>query len=118
MTPLLSVVISNYNDERFLETALKAIREQTFPGMEIIFIDDASTDKSLDVAEKILAKSQNFRILKNKLNQGVIKNYNQILNEISSQFVYFASSNDMVNGKFLKHFCQQLQKFEAVLAQA
>ena len=52
--PLVSVVVPCYNHARFLSLRIKTILEQTFQDFEIIFLDDASTDESLQVARELL----------------------------------------------------------------
>jgi glycosyltransferase involved in cell wall biosynthesis len=49
MHPTLSVVMPNYNHVRFVEGALEAIAAQSFDSVEIVVVDDHSTDNSLDV---------------------------------------------------------------------
>lgn len=52
MTPLLSIVIANYNYGRFLEEAIKSVLDQNVPEVELLVIDGGSTDESVDVIRK------------------------------------------------------------------
>ena len=48
-----SIVIPNYNGEKFMETCLESLKKQTETSFEIIIVDNASADKSIDIAEKM-----------------------------------------------------------------
>ena len=61
----ISVLIANYNSEKYIKRCLNSLSRQKFKKFEVIFFDDSSTDKSLEFAKKF----------KNKLNIKVIKNY-------------------------------------------
>ena len=54
--PLASIIIPTYNSERTLETCLKSIKNQTYPNIEIIIVDNCSTDKTVEIAKKYNAK--------------------------------------------------------------
>ena len=110
----LTVVVSNFNDEEFLNESLTAICKQTFQGMEIIFIDDASTDNSVEKARDILSCTPSHKVIVNKTNRGVIKNYNDAINSIDSEYVYFASSNDCIVDGFFEKFIKIIDKDKSV----
>ena len=50
--PLVSIVMTLYNDERFVAETIGSVLEQTYPKWELIIVDDASTDDSAEIAEK------------------------------------------------------------------
>ena len=52
MTPIVSVVIPNYNYARYLDERINSILNQTFSDFEIILLDDASTDNSIEIIDK------------------------------------------------------------------
>ena len=54
-TPLVSVIVPNYNHARFLPERLSSIRNQSFKDYELIILDDASSDESLSVIRTELA---------------------------------------------------------------
>lgn len=55
--PLVSVVVPTFNSERFLEKCLASVREQTYANVEIIVVDNHSTDRTKEIAEKYQAKT-------------------------------------------------------------
>lgn len=70
--PLLSVTILNYNYARFLPTCLNSILGQTFSDFELLLIDDASTDNSLDVIRPYLSDPR-VRLVAHPENQGFVR---------------------------------------------
>jgi glycosyltransferase involved in cell wall biosynthesis len=62
MKPLISVIIPAYNCENTISTAIESILNQTHPNIEIIVVDDKSTDKTKEVAQKYAAKYPNVRV--------------------------------------------------------
>ena len=68
--PLVSIIISNYNGVKLniLRDCLESFRHIDYPNYELILVDNASTDKSLKVAKKILGKNPKFKIIKNPVN--------------------------------------------------
>ena len=73
--PLVSVLINNYNKEKFCSKAVKSILKQSYQKVEIIFFDDFSKDRSLDKIKKI--KSNKIKIIQNKL-RGKVYSFNQL----------------------------------------
>jgi len=61
----ISVLIANYNSEKYIKRCLNSLSRQKFKKFEVIFFDDRSTDKSIEFVKKF----------KNKLNIKIIKNY-------------------------------------------
>uniref|UniRef100_I5AQA2 Glycosyl transferase n=1 Tax=Eubacterium cellulosolvens (strain ATCC 43171 / JCM 9499 / 6) TaxID=633697 RepID=I5AQA2_EUBC6 len=49
--PRVSVIVPAYNTEKYIETAIDDLRNQTYPILEIIVVDDGSTDHTLDICE-------------------------------------------------------------------
>lgn len=92
--PKLSVVIPNYNHARFLPICLDAILEQSVPADEIIILDDASTDHSLEVIEAYAAKHPVIRVVRNEQNRGVVYGMNRGLELARNEYIYFAAADD------------------------
>lgn len=67
--PLFSVLIANYNNGRFIDDAIKSILQQTYTNWEIVIVDDASTDQSLQFLSKYKSDSR-IKIFKNERNLG------------------------------------------------
>jgi glycosyltransferase involved in cell wall biosynthesis len=70
-SPLISVIVPNYNGSRFLGTALSSIERQSYPHLEVLVVDDCSTDDSPEVANAFARRDSRFRLLRNASNLGV-----------------------------------------------
>jgi glycosyltransferase involved in cell wall biosynthesis len=70
--PKVSVISPLHNRERFLKTFLNCIQHQNFDNIEIIFVDDKSTDNGVNLLEKYQEKDERIKIIKNKRNKGTL----------------------------------------------
>jgi glycosyltransferase involved in cell wall biosynthesis len=98
--PTLSVVIPNYNHARYLERAVRAHLEQTVVPLEIIVVDDASTDESPALVERIAAVHPKVRLVRLERNAGVNGAMNRGLLESRGDYVCFSAADDVVTPKF------------------
>lgn len=73
--PLVSVVIATYNGERFLQEQLESIISQTYTPIEIIAIDDCSTDNTFSILNRYAAQHPHFTLIRNEQNLGYQKNF-------------------------------------------
>jgi glycosyltransferase involved in cell wall biosynthesis len=69
MKPLFSVLIANYNNGKYIDEAIESVLNQTYQNWEIIIVDDASTDNSMEILSKYQQESR-FRIYENDINYG------------------------------------------------
>ncbi|MFZ2450849.1 MAG: glycosyltransferase [Methylovulum miyakonense] len=74
-TPLVSIVIATYNGERFLNEQLDSVIQQTYKNIEIIAVDDCSTDNTLSILSDYAARHANFTVVRNGQNLGYQKNF-------------------------------------------
>jgi glycosyltransferase involved in cell wall biosynthesis len=101
--PSLSVVVPNYNHARHLETCLSAILRQSVQPLEVIVLDDASTDNSVEVIRRIAAQHPVVRLVQNEKNLGVMPNINKGIQLSRGEYIYVASADDeIVPGLFEK----------------
>lgn len=74
-SPLVSVVLGTYNGETFLKEQLDSVLAQTYPNIEIIAIDDGSTDATVSILNEYAQKDPRIRVCVNETNLGFIKNF-------------------------------------------
>ena len=74
--PKLSIVIPVYNEENYIKDVLKSIQLQSLKEIEIIFIDDKSTDKSVKKIKDLKKEDPRIKLIKNEKNRGIL--YNRI----------------------------------------
>jgi len=95
----ISVVVPNYNYANYLSERLESIIQQNYPIYEIIFLDDASKDESIAIAEKILGASGiDYKIIVNKNNSGsVFRQWKKGVNFASGSHIWIAEADDSCN---------------------
>lgn len=91
----LTAILSNFNHAKYLPLALDALLAQTRPPDELIVIDDASTDNSVEIIENYLLGQPRIRFLRNTDNLGIVSNMNRGLEIASGDIVYFAAADDV-----------------------
>lgn len=96
MTCKLSVIMGNYNKAPFIPLMFESILTQTRPADEILVVDDASTDDSVNVLLPFIARHPNARLIRNPVNRGANDNVNTLIREAKGDFVFFASSDDLL----------------------
>ena len=94
--PKLSVVMPNYNHAHFLSESLQATLDQCYRPLEVIVVDDASTDNSVEIIERLAQRSPFVRLVRNERNQGGIAAAKRGLALASGEYVYFAAADDRV----------------------
>jgi glycosyltransferase involved in cell wall biosynthesis len=106
--PILSVVIPNYNHAKYLPRCLDGVLAQSVDSIEVIVVDDGSTDNSRGILESYAQKNPVIRFEKNEKNQGVCFTMNRGLALARGKYVSFVGADDEVMpGLFEK----QLQMF-------
>jgi len=97
---VISIVVITYNQERFIEELLNSIRKQTFPDIELIISDDASSDGTQIVIENWLSKYEDrFRrvvFLKNSENVGGVANLNRAMNYAMGELIKPMDGDDVL----------------------
>lgn len=99
--PKVSVVIPIYNVEAYLEEALGSIVSQTLKDIEIICINDGSTDKSGEIIEKFAAEDKRIRPIHQE-NKGLGKTRNKGIRSATGEFIYFFDSDDKLEENALE----------------
>lgn len=94
---LVSVVVVNWNGEKFLKECIDAILDQTYPSLELIVVDNGSTDSSL----KILSSYENIRLIRNEDNKGFGTANNQALRIARGGFVGFVNNDTVLQPDWL-----------------
>jgi len=114
----VSVVIPNYNYEKYIEERIESIAKQTYPIFEIVYLDDKSVDGSLVIAETTLQKYDiPFKIFKNDINSGSV--YKQWLKGIrlaQGDFIWIAEADDLASETFLETLLEQFNELSVALA--
>ena len=92
---MISVIVPVYNAEEYLEECLESIKNQTYTNIEVILVNDGSTDGSKEICEQYCEKDNRFKLV-NQENQGQSVARNLGVAESVGQFIMFVDSDDVV----------------------
>ncbi|MGB8942085.1 MAG: glycosyltransferase, partial [Streptomyces sp.] len=95
MTPRLAVVVPVYNVEEFLAPCLRSLAEQTMPDLEVVMVNDGSTDGSPRIAREFAAGDTRFRLIEQE-NAGLGAARNAGVREARGTYLTFVDSDDVV----------------------
>lgn len=93
--PLVSVVVATYNGGRFLRQQIDSVLAQTYPNLEIIISDDASTDDTVLIAQSYQERQPGIRLLRSTVNHGYIRNFERGLREAKGDYVALCDQDDI-----------------------
>lgn len=93
--PKVSIIVPIYNAERYLERCLNSLRNQTLKDIEIILVDDSSTDSSLKMCNQMAAEDSRIKVI-HKVNEGAGMARNAALSIANGEYIGFVDSDDFV----------------------
>jgi len=112
MKPLISIIVPAYNIENYIERSLKSICEQTYSNLEIIVVNDGSTDKTGDIIDKIASSDE--RILSiHKKNAGVSAARNTGLDRATGEYIGFVDGDDIIDEDMYEFLMNNALKYDA-----
>lgn len=106
--PLVSIIVPIYNTQEFLPRCLDSILNQLYVNIEIVLINDGSTDDSLAVCEKYAAKDARIQII-SQSNEGIIAAKKTGLKHCHGSYVMFVDSDDWIEPELLEKMVQAMQ---------
>lgn len=105
MDEKISIIVPIYNAEKWLEKCVNSIIEQSYSNIEILLMNDGSTDKSLEICKKFENIDNRIRVI-DKENEGVSKTRNLGIEKATGQYIKFVDSDDWLE----KNTCEELIK--------
>ncbi|MGL4362369.1 MAG: glycosyltransferase [Cellulosilyticaceae bacterium] len=111
----VSVVIPAYNTEKHIESCLKSLEMQTLKDIEFIIVDDGSTDKTAEIADKWAAKDARFRV-EHIQNGGAGKARNHGMTYAKGEYIGFVDSDDIVENTMFEKLYEAATKYEVPVA--
>ena len=109
----VSVIIPVYNVEEYLRDCLDSVINQTLKEIEIICIDDCSTDCSYNILEEYAKKDNRIILIKNKENMGVGYNRNIGIKEAKGEYIGFIDSDDYISEDYYENLYNTAKKYNS-----
>lgn len=115
MNKKISIIVPIYNTEKYLEKCIKSILNQNYENIEIILINDGSTDNSLNICKKY--KEQDNRIVViNKKHTGVSESRNRGLEIAKGDYIAFVDSDDYIDRRMFEKLIEGAEKYNAEIS--
>ena len=112
MKDLITVIIPVYNVEKYLEKCLKSILEQDYNNLEILLIDDGSTDNSSKILDDYAKIDGRIKVI-HKANDGVSSARNIGLKYAKGKYICFADSDDYLSKDYVSYLYNLILKYDA-----
>lgn len=98
---LVSIIIPVYNSEKYLKAALESVRKQSYKNLEVLMIDDGSTDSSPGICDAYVAEDSRFKAI-HQMNKGPSAARNRGIDEARGEYITFFDNDDLLHKDFIK----------------
>lgn len=112
--PLVSILIPVYNRELLIKAALESALQQTYPNIEIVVVDNCSTDHTFDVVQMYAKHDKRVRCWRNDENVGAIRNWIKCLDYSHGEYIKILFSDDWLEPDAVQSLLLPLQKHNDV----
>ena len=112
--PLVSVIMSVYNDEKYVAEAIESVLRQSFTDFEFLVIDDGSNDNSLRIISKFASQDRRIRLIINKCNVGLTKSLNIGIKAARGVYIARQDADDRSSRERFKEQVEELEKDDSL----
>jgi len=109
--PLVSVLMTTYNREKYLEAAIDSVLASTYQNWELLVVDDQSKDKSVEIAQSYASKDSRIKSIVNKENLGDYPNRNMAASLAKGKYIKYVDADDMIYPVGLQVMVDGMEKF-------
>ena len=111
----ISVIVSIYNVEKYVEKSIQSIRNQTYKNLEIILVDDGATDQSGSICDKYAKGDSRIQVL-HKKNGGLSSARNAGIAVATGEYIAFVDGDDWIDANMYEDMLRAIQMYDADLA--
>lgn len=104
--PRVSICVPTYNGEEFLREALESASAQSFPDLEILVVDDGSTDRTVEIVERHGGRDPRLRLVRNERNLGLVGNWNRAWELARGTWIKFLFQDDLLEPTCLERMLE------------
>lgn len=112
---MISVIVPVYNVEPYLEACIHSLLSQTYSDMEILLVNDGSTDHSGDICSLLSLTSDKIHYF-TQVNQGLSAARNRGIEESSGEYLCFVDSDDIVHPQYLEILYRNIMEYHALIS--
>lgn len=102
MEELVSIIVNVYNCKEYLPKSLESVRQQTYQNLEVILVDDCSTDGSGEFCDEYCKQDPRFRVIHHEKNTGVSGPRNTGLKNAHGDYIYFLDGDDYIHAEAIE----------------
>ena len=95
MSPLISIVMATYNGEKYLREQVESLLAQSYPTLEFIFVDDASSDSSAKILQEYALSDSRIRLVTNPENQGLLATFEKGIRAAKGEMIALSDQDDV-----------------------
>lgn len=95
LLPVISIVMATYNGSLYIKQQIESVVAQSYPNIEIIVVDDCSTDATMQILESFQVKYPHIKIIRNQQNLGYIKNFEKGCSLASGEYIAVCDQDDV-----------------------
>ena len=95
MQDKVSIITPSWNSEKYIEKTIESVQKQTYMNWEMIVVDDCSTDRTVEIVEKISEEDPRVRIIRQEVNGGAAKARNRSLCEATGRYIAYLDADDI-----------------------
>ena len=108
--PFISVVMPVYNAGDYLDSSVRSLLQQTFSDFELILVNDASSDNSGNIADRLAREDTRIRVIHKEVNAGSSLARNTGLEYVVGRYVFFMDADDVVDDTLFDQIVRSLEK--------
>ena len=112
--PLITVIIPAFNAQASIERAVKSVLDQTSGPVELIVVNDCSSDNTQLLLQNLEKEVRNLRVISNKFNKGAAAARNQGIDAANGEWITFLDADDYFDLKYIEAVQKHLQKTEFI----
>ena len=112
---LVSIIVPVYNTEKYIRECLDALANQTYQNLEVILIDDGSTDSSSLICNEYCKEDERFNVF-HRSNHGISSSRNYGLKEAHGKYIMFCDSDDKYNLNMVETMVSSIKKYNTNIA--
>ncbi len=109
--PLVSVLMTTYNREKYLAEAIESVLASTYKNFELIIVDDRSKDRTVEIAREYMSKDERIQVYVNVENLGDYPNRNMAASYAKGKYIKYVDADDMIYPHGLEVLVTMMEKF-------
>ncbi len=111
MQPLVSVIMTAYNREKYIAEAIESVIHSTYETWELIIVDDCSKDRTVEIARSYEAKDQRIKVYVNEKNLGDYPNRNKAASYAKGKYLKYVDADDLIYPHGLEVMVRSMEDF-------